>query len=178
MNQRYRFDWSLVGDLEVGRPNLGPTMRVEPYRLLKYSLREELERRWGAQEADNVLRAAGHLAGLQFHDHVVGKQASLAAMISSLQTRLREMGIGVLRVEESAPDLRHLVLTLSEDLECSGLPITDGEMCVYDEGFLAGVLERFTDRRYDVKEIDCWCTGDRTCRFRATRVDDDAEGGT
>jgi predicted hydrocarbon binding protein len=153
-------------------------MRVEPYRLLKYSLREELERRWGAQEADNVLRAAGHLAGLQFHDHVVGKQASLAAMISSLQTRLREMGIGVLRVEESAPDLRHLVLTLSEDLECSGLPITDGEMCVYDEGFLAGVLERFTDRRYDVKEIDCWCTGDRTCRFRATRVDDDAEGGT
>ena len=34
-------------------------------------------------------------------------------------------------------------------------------------GFIAGLLESFTGKAFRVKEIDCWCTGDRTCRFRA-----------
>ena len=38
------------------------------------------------------------------------------------------------------------------------------------EGFIAGLFERFTGKTYHVKEIDCWCTGDRTCRFCAELV--------
>jgi predicted hydrocarbon binding protein len=62
------------------------------------------------------------------------------------------------------------VVTVSEDLDCSGLPLLDHEICVYDEGFLAGILERYTGQHFRVKEVDCWCTGDRTCRFVAERV--------
>ncbi|MEI6451670.1 MAG: 4-vinyl reductase, partial [Actinomycetes bacterium] len=40
-------------------------------------------------------------------------------------------------------------------------------ICVYDEGFIAALLESYTGRRFVVKEVDCWCTGDRTCRFTA-----------
>jgi predicted hydrocarbon binding protein len=78
------------------------------------------------------------------------------------------MGIGVLRVEEE--DLAHgrLVLTVSEDLDCSGLPELSYEICTYDEGFISALLERFSGKKFKVKEIDCWCTGDRTCRFLAT----------
>jgi predicted hydrocarbon binding protein len=31
-------------------------------------------------------------------------------------------------------------------------------------------VESFTGQPYDVKEIDCWCTGDRTCRFTVDKV--------
>jgi predicted hydrocarbon binding protein len=44
------------------------------------------------------------------------------------------------------------------------------EVCVYDEGFIAGLLECLTGSRFKVKEVDCWCTGDRTCRFDARAV--------
>ena len=63
-----------------------------------------------------------------------------------------------------------IVLTVGEDLDCSGLPVTGEEVCTYDEGFLAGILEAYTGSEYHVREIDCWANGNRTCRFRGVRV--------
>ena len=64
-----------------------------------------------------------------------------------------------------------MTITISEDLDCSGLPELDYEVCKYDEGFIAALLESFTGKSFQVKEIDCWCTGDRTCRFcRKSRI--------
>jgi predicted hydrocarbon binding protein len=62
-------------------------------------------------------------------------------------------------------------MTVSEDLDCSGLPELGYGVCVYDEGFISGILESFTGRPFDVKEIDCWCTNERTCRFEAKPKD-------
>jgi predicted hydrocarbon binding protein len=62
------------------------------------------------------------------------------------------------------------ILTVSEDLDCSGLPDLDYEICHYDEGFIAALMESFTGKQFKVKEVDCWCTGDRTCRFTADVV--------
>ena len=56
-------------------------------------------------------------------------------------------------------------LTVSEDLDCSGLPIYGETVCNYDEGFIAGIFYVYTGKEFNVKEIDCWSTGDRTCRF-------------
>ena len=64
-------------------------------------------------------------------------------------------------------DSLRFTLTVSEDLDCSGLPVTGETVCVYDEGFIAGILEAYTNRPFEVREIDCWSTGDRTCRFSA-----------
>ena len=90
--------------------------------------------------------------------------------VNSLQKKLRDMGIGILRVEEADIDKGTFVLAVSEDLDCSGLPEVGYEICVYDEGFIAGLLESFSGRPFKVKEVDCWCTGDRTCRFTAEVV--------
>ena len=32
------------------------------------------------------------------------------------------------------------------------------------------MIESFTGKKFLVKEVDCWCTGDRTCRFSARRL--------
>ena len=42
-NRLYAFDWKYIGDMELGRPNLGKTARLEIYRLFQYTLRDVLE---------------------------------------------------------------------------------------------------------------------------------------
>ena len=58
---------------------------------------------------------------------------------------------------------------MSEDVDCSGLPVTGKAVCNYDEGFIAGILKVYTDKDYLVEEIDCWSTGARVCRFVGNR---------
>lgn len=166
-NRKYKFSWELLGDLELGRPNLGKSTRLEVYRLMQFSFRDVLEQRYGADEADRIFYDTGYLAGREFYDNLIGPQQEINDLVSKLQTVLKEFGIGILRVEVAEPEKGNFVLTVSEDLDCSGLPETGSELCTYDEGFIAAILERFAGTPFTVKEVDCWCTGDRTCRFSA-----------
>jgi len=168
IRRKYEFSWDLLGDLELGRPNLGFRTRLEVYRLMQFSFRDILEQRFGSDETDRIFYDAGYLAGKEFHKHLIGPQSDFSSFINTLQGVLKEMGIGILRVEESNPENGFLVITVSEDLDCSGLPESGMEFCAYDEGFIAALLECFSGKKYAVKEVDCWCTGDRTCRFSAT----------
>jgi predicted hydrocarbon binding protein len=171
ITRRYAFTWDLLGDLAVGRPNLGPTMRVEAYRLMQFTLRDEIEQRLGAAEADLLFYKAGFAAGKAFGANLVGEVDDLGAFVRRLQELLLEMGIGVLRVEKADMEKGELILTVSEDLDCSGLPMRAAPFCTYDEGFVAALLEQYAGRPFRVREIDCWTTGARTCRFEAVLLD-------
>jgi uncharacterized protein len=165
--RKYKFSWDLIGDIELGRPNLGNTTRVEVYRLLQFTFRDVIEQSLGAAETDRIFYEAGKLAGIEFYKHMIQPTKDLNHFVSQLQVSLRDLGIGVLRIEQVDMDKGELVLTVSEDLDCSGLPEIGDEICTYDEGFICAVLESFTGKPFYVKEVDCWCTGDRTCRFEA-----------
>ncbi|WP_321507454.1 V4R domain-containing protein [uncultured Methanoregula sp.] len=168
--RKYRFSWKLLGDLKAGRPNLGPVTRLEVYRLMQYTMRDVLEQEYGTDKADEIFYKAGLLAGKEFYKNVVGTPADLNEFVRNLQQILMEMSIGILRIEKADPENGSFVMTVSEDLDCSGLPETGFGVCIYDEGFIAGLMESFTGDSFDVKEIDCWCTGDRTCRFAVNRI--------
>lgn len=170
MTQKYKFSWDLLGDTAEGRPNLGPMVGTDIYRLMQFSFRDALEQTYGTKAADQLFYQAGLLAGNQFYQNVIRKAAAFddfSDFIKSFQSSLAEKGIGILRIEEADHSQGRYVLSIAEDLDCAGLPELDYEICVYDEGFIAGILESFTGRKYTVKEVDCWCTGDRTCRFVA-----------
>lgn len=171
--RKYAFNWGLLGNLEEGRPSLGNQTRIEIFRLMQFCFRDILEQKFGSAETDRIFYDAGYLAGSQFYSNVIGRQDNLGDFVRKLQNALIEYGMGILRVEEADDSCGRLVMTVSEDLDCSGLPELDYEICTYDEGFIAGLLESFTGRRYTVKEIDCWCTSDRTCRFLACAELDD-----
>jgi predicted hydrocarbon binding protein len=168
--RKYEFSWDLLGDLELGRPNLGGTTRLEVYRLMQFSFRDILEQQYGTEAADEVFYEAGKLAGREFAAHLLSRPDDLGDYVAELQRVLREMGIGVLRVEKADAERGEFVVTVSEDLDCSGLPETGDTVCTFDEGFIAALLESYTGRPFKVKEVDCWCTGDRTCRFIAEVV--------
>ncbi len=165
--RRYEFNWSLLGDIQVGRPNLGQYTRLEAYRLMQFTFRDVLEKNYGSAEADRIFFEAGQLSGKAYYQHFLSGTAKFDDFISQLTQSLQEMSIGILRVEQADLEKGRFILTISEDLDCSGLPEMDYEICTYDEGFISGLLESFTGSRFKVNEIDCWCTGDRTCRFTA-----------
>ena len=74
------------------------------------------------------------------------------------------------RIESVDEETGRITLTVSEDADCSGLPVLGETVCNYDEGFLSGILSVYTGKPYAAIEIDCWATGDRVCRFRAEIV--------
>jgi len=169
--RKYQFTWDLLGDIAEGRPNLGPNTRIEVYRLLQFCFRDVIEQELGTESTDRIFYNAGKLAGEHFYKNMLKPVDNLNDFVKQLQEVLKDLGIGILRIEEADPGKGVFVLTVSEDLDCSGLPELDYEICVYDEGFITALMESFTGRKFKVKEVDCWCTGDRTCRFTATVVD-------
>ena len=146
------FEWAMLGQIDTGRPNLGFTTHVAVYRLMQFTLRDVLIRQHGVEAADRVFYAAGQLAGKHFYENLITKRESFGDFVAQLQDVLREMGIGILRIERGDVENLTFTLTVAEDLDCSGLPIS-------------GLLSAHTGKKFLVKEVDCWCSGDRVCRF-------------
>ncbi|HEY3268403.1 MAG TPA: 4-vinyl reductase [Armatimonadota bacterium] len=138
------FTWASVGDLERGRPNLGATMRVEIYRLMQFAVRDAMAQTLVPEAAVRIFRDAGYAFGRAFRGHAIRPSA----------------------------DLGEFSVTISEDAGRSGLPISHATTCAYDEGVIAALSESFCGRRFVVKEIDGWSSGDRTCRFIASALPD------
>ena len=169
--REYEFDWRFIGDMERGRPNLGNMTRVEVYRLFQYTLRDILERDYGTPEADRLLREAGFLAGRAFAERFIGPCADFGAFVAKVKDALEALRIGILRIEKADVTRLDFILTVAEDLDCSGLPDVGHVVCAYDEGFVAGLFTFFMGRPCSAREVDCWGTGDRTCRFEVRPVE-------
>jgi predicted hydrocarbon binding protein len=167
----YQFTWNQLGDIAQGRPNLGPTMHLAVYRLMQYTMREIICQRHGPEEATAMFRLAGARAGEEFCRNMLDRQLEFNHFIAQLQEKLRELGVGILRIEKADMAQLEFTLTVGEDLDCSGLPVTGEAVCEYDEGFLAGILGAYTGKSFVAREIDCWATGDRTCRFNVAPAD-------
>lgn len=165
-----RFSWANLGNIKEGRSSLGEEMPVLVYRLMQFTIFDTLVKKYGREQANNIIRESGHLAGMEFARNVLDTSLGFDQFISALQKTLIDLKIGILRLESADMDAKEIILTVGEDLDCSGLPISDETVCDYDEGFISGILECYTGSKYNCKEIDCWANGDRVCRFRCTAI--------
>ena len=165
-----KFDWSMIGNIGEGRPNLGLTTDVSVYRLMQFTLRDTLIKEFDTETADRIFFEAGRHAGKEFCRELITRKDDFNAFIVELQELLKKLRIGILRVEKADLEKMNFTLTVAEDLDCSGLPATDETICTYDEGFIGGLLSEYTGKSFGAKEIDCWCSGDRVCRFEAGPV--------
>ena len=169
-DSRKAFSWDSLGDIKHGRGDLGVEMPVIVYRLMQFTLLDALSTELGLEKANDFFRNAGYLAGKEFANNVLTLELDFDGFVSHLQEQLKTLKIGILRMESFDAEDGSIVLTVAEDLDCSGLPITNENVCVYDEGFIAGILEAYTGNKYEVRETDCWASGDRVCRFSAVPV--------
>ena len=160
------FSWDKLGNIKEGREDLGEDVPVIVYRLMEYTMNHVLAEEYGKEQADELFRKAGFLAGSQFAENMLDLEADFSTFIAELQSLLKVLKIGILRVEELENEGDRIVLTVAQDLDCSGLEPSNEVVCNYDEGFLAGILEAYRKIPYVVREVDCWSSGARVCRFR------------
>lgn len=161
----YTFRWEDIGDLELGRPNLGNTTHLSVYRLMQYTMRSVLNNEFGSSKSAELFYKSGFIAGKELCKNLLDTTLDFFDFVAQLQSVLRDLNIGILRVEKSDLNAMKFIVTVAEDLDCSGLPLTNETVCDYDEGFIAGIFKQYTGQTFDVKEIDCWSSGDRVCRF-------------
>lgn len=159
--------WEQLGNIEEGRKSLGTDMPVLVYRLFQYAIKGTLAKEFGEEKAEELFREAGKQAGIAFAKNALNLTGDLDFFVGDLTRVLAEQKIGYLHIERADLEKLSFMLTVSEDLDCSGLPVTDDTVCDYDEGFISGIFETYTGKPFEVKEIDCWASGDRTCRFDA-----------
>lgn len=152
---------------EGSRRNLGKELPVIVYRLLEYSLKDILVQKYGKEEQVEIFRSAGRKAGNYFARNMLDMDLPFDQFLNQLQSKMQELKIGVLRIEDVNEETGKIILTVAEDADCSGLPVLGETVCNYDEGFIAGILTAYSGRPYFVVEVDCWATGDRVCRFHA-----------
>ncbi len=167
-----KFNWDIVGNPDVGRSNLGEYIPTYVYQLLQFSIRTELEKEFGKERSIQMIRSAGEIAGREYAKHFLDLSLSTNGFIANLQKAIVESKIGILKIEEIDRDSGSVYFTISEDLDCAYLPMKGDNVCNFDEGFIAGILGEYTKKSYIVREIDCWATSARVCRFKAV-----VEGG-
>jgi predicted hydrocarbon binding protein len=160
----------MIGNIGEGRPNLGSTMDVSVYRLMQFTLRDVLIKEYNAETADRIFYEAGKHAGKEFCKELITQKDDFNEFVIELQELLKKLKIGILRIEKSDLEGMSFTLTVAEDLDCSGLPASEETICTYDEGFISGLFSEYTGSSFDAKEIDCWCSGDRVCRFEASQA--------
>ena len=159
------FSWENIGNIREGRGDLGESMPVLVYRLMQYTMLDVLTKAYGAEKANDFFRDAGFLAGTEYIKNVLDLNVDFNTFIANLQKSLQELKVGILRMEDFNMETGEISLAVEQDLDCSGLPITNENVCSYDEGFIAGILQAYTGKKYRVREVDCWASGARTCRF-------------
>jgi predicted hydrocarbon binding protein len=168
--EELKFDWNMIGNIGEGRPNLGNTMDVSVYRLMQFTLRDVLIKEFDAETTDRLFYEAGKHAGQEFCKELITKKDDFNEFVVELQGLIKNLKIGILGIEEADLEKMTFTLTVAEDLDCSGLPTSDETICTYDEGFISGLFSEYTGKDFSTKEIDCWCSGDRVCRFEAKLV--------
>ncbi|MCL2044147.1 MAG: 4-vinyl reductase [Treponema sp.] len=162
------FYWMNFGNIQDGREILGEEMPVIVYRMMQFAMRDVMTKEFGREKADCFLRESGFLAGKEFAKNALDLNLGFNDFIVSLHNTLLNFKIGILRMEYASDDAGEIIFSIEEDLDCSGLPVTNETVCNYDEGFIAGILEAYTGKPYKVLEIDCWVSGGRVCRFKCT----------
>ena len=110
---------------------------------------------------------AGRMAGEYFAKNMLNLDQPMDQFVSELQNKMKELKMGVLRIEDVDEESGKIILTVAEDADCSGLPVLGETVCNYDEGFIAGILSVYSGKQYTAIEVDCWAKGDRVCRFHA-----------
>ena len=109
--EELKFDWSMIGNIGEGRPNLGNTMDVSVYRLMQFTLRDVLIKNYNADTADRIFYEAGLHAGKEFCKELITQKDDFNEFVGELQELLKNLKIGILRIEEA--DLEKMTFTLT-----------------------------------------------------------------
>ncbi len=161
------FDWQSIGDINNGRQNLGEDMPVFLFRLFQYNIKNELLKYHDKETVSKILRDTGRSAGVAFAKKLLNLDLPTEDFLDNVSKVFNQCKIANVRIEDVNNETGEITLAVYDDVSCSGVPVTGETVCKYDEGVLEGIFQTYSNKNYYVKEIDCWATGAKICRFNA-----------
>ncbi|MEG2199441.1 MAG: EAL domain-containing protein, partial [Anaerovorax sp.] len=166
-HEKTPFQFSSIGNISLGRGALGTDMPVFVYRLFQFTMRQALSDIYGEGEMIDAFRQSGKIAGKAFAQEFLDLKLELQEFTVNFKEKFEQSKIGILKIEAIDQRKEKIVLTIEEDVSCSGISVYEirNQICKYEEGFLQGVFGEYTGREYFAVEVDCWGTGAKLCRF-------------
>lgn len=71
----------------------------------------------------------------------------------------RSTGLGKVEISES-------YITIKDCFDCGDMPEVGHTLCSLDEGMIEGIYEERLGKEVTVREVECFGTGERHCRFK------------
>lgn len=154
IHRHSEFSYDRIGDIDGARGTLGNRVPVKVYRIMKYTLIEELLHKVGEVKTRYFLGEAGRLAGMELGRHRLPEKAEPAAFFDALGRVLAELQYG--RLDSWSYDAATGVaaLALANPLEANAPERMGALSRRFEAGLFAGILEAYTGGEYlvNIKE--------------------------
>lgn len=165
-----------LGNLEGpvrNRANLGPGVDVRLFQALRLIAVASVADQTGKDPA-----ALAYKSGQRVGRALGNAMAPVAgrgpeAFFPAARELCLRMAIGSLVLEEIDLDRGRVLVRLDETVSCAGILGTEGPLCDFEAGFLAGLLSGGIGKPVRATELACAATGSRGCRFEL-RISDRA----
>jgi predicted hydrocarbon binding protein len=151
--------WDVIDFLNPNRPcltsiNKDDTKYVINFRLVRHAKIEDLMGTMGAQ-------AVWYYSG-----KTLGELAVKKGLIKNLDDFLAfvvDQRIGLVELYKESDNKSRV--HVYECISCSGIPNIGNEVCQFEGGLIAGVIEKLTNSKVRVVETHCWGKGYSFCGF-------------
>lgn len=117
-------------------------------------------------ESEIIHFNVGQTLGKKFVDLFVSQEEE--ALLMELSKFWRKHGFGVIDQLKFGQDA--ITFNVYECFECSHLPNLGRPVCKLDEGFISTLFESKFQKKYEVKELECFATGVDHCKFQVKEL--------
>ncbi len=168
------FKISVVGDVNK-RVILGPTVGIELFRILRFSMENLILAQLGmGKEEENQAKAneniylVGKAVGGEIGKAFLSGIDDLNEYVTKLKEILINLKVGILKVVSADLEKGKIVVDIEECVTCVGTPNIGAHICYFEGGLVAGILKFFLKKEVAVVEVKCCANGDNVCEFEAT----------
>ena len=144
---------------QIDRPELGETIPLSVFRIFRqFSAQYSIEI-LGEKGVQTTFSYAGRMLGLD-----IGKQLyteDLDEYIARVKKYVYDAKIGILKLVESDSD--KMVFQLEECITCAGMPNLGMNICYFEVGLVAGIVETYLKKKVSAFETKCNVNGDNCC---------------
>jgi hypothetical protein len=121
------------------------------------------------RQDNGYFNKAGVSAGREFARNLLDITMGLDEYTDSLSNIMNDYNINDLRMEKFDLMTGDTTIAIEQDIDYNALPITDESLCDFNSGFITGILEMYTGRKYNVSEEKCTDNNNRIHRYTGTR---------
>lgn len=156
----------LVGDPEAGRQKLGTMVPVALFRLLRLVGVMEGMKEIAGRGANAIIYRGGKNLGKNVGEKVLQKTGkNLEKYLQEIVNICKDLGIGLLSIPELDLNKGFIKVRVDECVTCSGIPNVGQVVCHFEGGLIGAIIEKFTEKKVSVTEVECYGKGDTACVF-------------